>query len=144
MIKISTSVRALLASLPALAVALSPATVVATPAAASSGALADLEFAWRPESTDVSYLGGMGARALVQAVATNVGTRAASRVTFHFTPPPGSTMDPAENEQAATKTPEEGTENNIASGGTAYFAAGTMSGRAWLDNDRDGTWRTSI
>jgi hypothetical protein len=94
MIRKSVSVRVLLASLPALA-----ATVVATPAAAASGARADLEFAWRPESTDVSYLGGMGARALVQAVATNVGTRAASRVTFHFTPPPGSTMDPAENEQ---------------------------------------------
>ncbi|MFC7535256.1 hypothetical protein [Actinoplanes sp. GCM10030250] len=101
--------RTLLASLPALAVALSPAAVLATPAAAASGpagvvagpapARADLEFAWRPESTDVSYLGGMGARAFVQAVATNVGTRAAARVTFHFTPPPGSTMDPAENEQ---------------------------------------------
>lgn len=105
MIKNSLSVRAFLASLPALAVA----TVLATPAAAASGpvhlvaeaipARADLEFAWRPESTDVSYLGGLGARAYVQAVATNVGTRAAAGVKFHFTPPPGSTMDPAENEQ---------------------------------------------
>ncbi|WP_433796363.1 hypothetical protein [Actinoplanes sp. CA-252034] len=95
--------------MPALAVALSAAQVLAAPAAASAApvggvagaapARADLEFAWRPDSTDVSYLGGMGARALVQAVATNVGTRPASRVTFHFTPPPGSTMDPAENEQ---------------------------------------------
>jgi hypothetical protein len=105
----SVSVRALLASLPAVAVALAPATALASPAEAAPGpagavaatipARADLEFAWRPESTDVSYLGGMGARAFVQAVATNVGTRPASRVTFHFTPPPGSTMDPAENEQ---------------------------------------------
>ncbi|MEU8664967.1 hypothetical protein [Actinoplanes philippinensis] len=85
--------RTLSAFLPALAVA-----VLAAPAAAAP-ARADLEFAWRPESAEVSYLGGMGARAYVQAVATNVGTRAAARVTFHFTPPAGSTMDPAENEQ---------------------------------------------
>ncbi|MEV4277914.1 hypothetical protein [Actinoplanes xinjiangensis] len=109
MIKISRSVRTLLASLPVLTVALAPATVLATPAAAATGPAgvvagaaagrADLEFAWRPESTDVSYLGGRGARAFVQAFVTNIGTRAAARVTFHFTPPPGSTMDPAENEQ---------------------------------------------
>lgn len=94
MIKTWASVRPLLALPPALAVVLAT-----SPAVASAPARADLEFAWSPESTEVSYLGGMGARALVQAVATNVGTRAAPGLTFHFTPPPGSTMDPAENEQ---------------------------------------------
>lgn len=58
----------------------------------------DLTFEFRPESTEVSHLGGMGARAFVQAVTTNVGTAAAPDVTFRFTPPAGARTDPAENE----------------------------------------------
>jgi hypothetical protein len=58
----------------------------------------DLTFEFRPELTEISYLGGMGARAFIQAVSTNVGTVAAPDVTFRFTPPAGAWMDPAENE----------------------------------------------
>ncbi|SCL16818.1 hypothetical protein GA0070624_1133 [Micromonospora rhizosphaerae] len=58
----------------------------------------DLNFEFRPELTEISYLGGMGARAFIQAVSTNVGTVAAPDVTFRFTPPAGARMDPAEAE----------------------------------------------
>lgn len=58
----------------------------------------DFTFEFRPQLTDISYLGGMGARALIQLFATNVGTVAAPDVTFRFTPPPGAWIDPAENE----------------------------------------------
>jgi hypothetical protein len=39
---------------------------------------------------------------------------------------------------AATTSPEQSVENNTAQGGTVYSAEGVMSGRAWLDDDRDG------
>jgi uncharacterized repeat protein (TIGR01451 family) len=58
----------------------------------------DLTFEFRPKLSEISYLGGMGSRAFIQAVATNVGTVAAPDVTFHFNPPAGARMDPAENE----------------------------------------------
>ena len=58
----------------------------------------DFTFEFRPQLADISYLGGMGARAFVQLFATNVGTVAAPDVTFRFTPPPGGWMDPVENE----------------------------------------------
>jgi hypothetical protein len=56
----------------------------------------DLAFEFRPELSEISYLGGMGARAEIQAVATNVGTVAAPDVTFRFTPPAGAWIDPSE------------------------------------------------
>ncbi|GAA0479139.1 hypothetical protein Ade02nite_40090 [Paractinoplanes deccanensis] len=93
MINLSVPARMVLASMPVLAVTAFPSV-----AAAAAPRTADLAFEWRPTVTDVSYVGGMGARAYVQAFATNVGTSAAPGVTFHFTPPPGATMDPAENE----------------------------------------------
>jgi hypothetical protein len=58
----------------------------------------DLAFEFRPQLSEISYLGGMGARAFIQAVATNVGTVAAPDVTFRFTPPAGAWIDPTENE----------------------------------------------
>lgn len=58
----------------------------------------DLTFEFRPELTEISYLGGMGARAYIQAVSTNVGTVAAPDITFRFTPPAGAWMNPAETE----------------------------------------------
>lgn len=70
-------------------------------------ATASVRYAFRPDLTfaftgvepsEVSYLGGMGARSFIQVRATNVGTVAAPDVTFHFTPPAGARMDPAENE----------------------------------------------
>jgi hypothetical protein len=59
----------------------------------------DLAIEFRPELTDISYLGGMGARAFIQAVATNIGRVATPDVTFRFSPPPGAWMDATENEQ---------------------------------------------
>ena len=56
----------------------------------------DLTFEFRPELSEISYLGGMGARAFIQAVATNVGTVAAPDLTFRFTPPAGAWIDPSE------------------------------------------------
>ena len=53
----------------------------------------DLAFSYDAELVDISYLGGMGARAYVQARATNVGTVAAPDVRFEFRPPPGAWMD---------------------------------------------------
>jgi hypothetical protein len=53
----------------------------------------DLAFSYDPELVEISYLGGMGARAYVQARATNVGTVAAPDVRFEFRPPPGAWMD---------------------------------------------------
>ena len=53
----------------------------------------DLAFSYDAELVEISYLGGMGARAYVQARATNVGTVAAPDVRFEFRPPPGAWMD---------------------------------------------------
>ncbi|MEU4424294.1 hypothetical protein AB0F81_27045 [Actinoplanes sp. NPDC024001] len=65
----------------------------------------DLAFEWRPESSDVSYLGGMGARAFVQAFATNIGTAAAPGVRFRFTPPAAATVDPGQDWTCDTSAP---------------------------------------
>ncbi|MFB9237011.1 hypothetical protein ACFFWC_15845 [Plantactinospora siamensis] len=86
------------AALAALALAASVAALLPGSAASAAPKRADLAFEFRPTQTEISYLGGMGARAFIQAVATNVGTVAAPDVTFRFTPPPGARMDPAENE----------------------------------------------
>jgi len=49
--------------------------------------LADLAFEMTPENTDISSLGGNGARAFIHARATNMGTKDAADVQLTFQPP---------------------------------------------------------
>jgi uncharacterized repeat protein (TIGR01451 family) len=55
--------------------------------------LADLAFEMIPELTDISSLGGNGARAFIHARATNVGTKDAADVRLTFQPPNGAELE---------------------------------------------------
>ena len=55
--------------------------------------LADLAFEMSPEVTDISSLGGNGARAFIHARATNVGTNDAADVRLTFQPPPTAQLE---------------------------------------------------
>lgn len=55
----------------------------------------DLAFSFDPEVAEISHLGGMGSRALIQARAVNIGTVAAPGLRFTFQPPAGAWIDTA-------------------------------------------------
>ncbi|MFC8620204.1 hypothetical protein ACFT9M_27835 [Micromonospora purpureochromogenes] len=97
----------------------------------------DLAFSWEYVTSEISYLGGNGARGMAQARATNIGTTPAPGARFTFQMPPDAfagawTSDPEWNCDFSTSTWVCENDREIPPGGMAflnfypYFPAGTV------------------